>query len=158
MYLLGVPIPGKGTHNVVFVATEHDSVYAFDADGRQSSPLWQVSFLNAKTGVTTVPARDVSCPFITPELGITSTPVIDLKTGTIFVLARTKEHTGYFHDEYVQRLHALAVTTGAEKFGGPVVIRASVPGSGAGSSNGRIEFDPLFENPRSALLLVNNTV
>jgi hypothetical protein len=67
--------------------------------------------------------RDVDCPFISPEVGITSTLVIDLKTGTLYVLARTKERKGTFSaDEYVQRLHALDITTGVEKFGGPVVI------------------------------------
>src|SRR6266850_2205756 len=117
LYLPGVEIPGKGVHNVVYVATEHDSVYAFDADGQPSEPLWKVSFLNANA--STVPERDVHCPFIAPEIGITSTPVIDLKTGTLYLLARTKESTGILSHRYVQRLHALAITTGAEKFGGP---------------------------------------
>ena len=158
LHLPRLEIPGKGIHNVVLVATEHNSVYAFDADGHLSTPLWQVSFINPSAGVTTVRARDVSCPFITPEVGITSTPVIDRKTGTLYVLVRTKERTGFLHDEYVQRLHALAVTTGAEKFGGPVVIRASVNGRGAGSSGGLINFNPIIENPRAALLLVNGIV
>jgi hypothetical protein len=159
LYLLGVEIPGKGKHNVVFVATEHDSVYAFDADGQPSTPLWHVNFLNADAGITTVPDREVSCPFIRPEVGITPTPVIDISTGTLFVLARTKESQGLLKGaRYVQRLHALAITTGAEKFGGPVEIKASVKGRGAGGSNGQIDFDPLRELPRAGLLLAKGNV
>ena len=158
LYIPQLEIPGRGVHNVVFVATEHDSVYAFDAEGTPEEPLWQVSFLNANKGVAPVPARDVGCPFIQPEIGITSTPVIDLATGTLYVLARTKEKSGAFSKRHVQRLHALAVATGSEKFGGPIEIRASIKADGDGSSNGRLEFDPLRENPRSALLLLNGNV
>ena len=89
LFLGGVEIPGKGVQDVLFIATEHDSVYAFDAYGSPSTPLWQVSFL--KDGFTTVPARDADCPFISPEIGITSTPVIDSDTGTLYVLARTRD-------------------------------------------------------------------
>jgi len=92
LYVPNLDIPGKGKHNVLYVATERDSVYAFDADGRQTDPLWRVSFL--KSGVSTVPEGDTNCFFIRPDVGITSTPVIDLKTGTIYVLARTKESQG----------------------------------------------------------------
>ncbi len=159
LYLAGVEIPGQGKHNVVFVATEHDSVYAFDADGQPSTPLWHASFVNSGAGATTVPAMAVQCPFIRPEIGITPTPAIDLETGTLFVLARTKESQGVLHSSrYVQRLHALAITTGAEKFGGPVEIRASVQGRGAGGSGGRVDFDPLRELPRASLLLANGQV
>lgn len=158
LYMPQLAIPGKGIHNVVFVATEHDSVYAFDADGRSAEPLWKVNFLNPDAGTTAVHARDVGCPFIRPEIGITSTPVIDLNSGTLYVLARTQEKAGFLTSQYVQRLHALAVTTGVEKFGGPVVIRASVKGRGAGGSGGQIDFDPLRENPRSSLLLADGKV
>jgi hypothetical protein len=151
LFLGGVEIPGKGRHDVLFIATEHDSVYAFDAYGNPSTPLWQASFL--KDGLTTVPARDASCPFISPEIGITSTPVIDPDTGTLYVLARTRDGSGFFVNVYAQRLHALAVTTGVEKFGGPVEIRASMSGSGTGSSSGKLSFNPLRDNPRAALLL-----
>ena len=151
LYFAGVAIPGKGTHDVVYVATEHDSVYAFDASGTLPEPLWHVSFLNAAAGVGTVQAADVLCPFLSPEIGITSTPLIDEKTGTLYVLARTKEHKGMLRNDYVQRLHALAITTGVEKFGGPIEIRAATPGGGAA-------FDPLRENPRAALLLSNGRV
>src|SRR5271156_1764164 len=92
LFLGGVEIPGKGRHDVLFVATEHDSVYAFDAYGKPASPLWQVSLL--KDGLTPVPARNAESPFIFPEVGITSTPVIDAKSGTLYVLARTKEPGG----------------------------------------------------------------
>jgi hypothetical protein len=156
LFLAGVEIPGKGRHDVLFVATEHDSVYAFDAYGNPSTPLWQVSFL--KNGATTLAERDTQCFFIRPEVGITSTPVIDTKTGTLYVLVRTKIGHMVAENEYHQQLHALAVTTGAEKFGGPVEIRASVRGSGEGSSNGNVAFEPLRENPRAALLLANGTV
>ena len=146
LYLQRVEVPGKGTHNVVFIATEHDSVYAFNAEGAPSSPLWRVNFLNSPAGVATVPARDVACPFIAPEIGITPTPAMDLQTGTLYVLARTKESGGAFSSvRYVQKLHALAITTGAEKFGGPVEIKAP-------------SFDPLRELPRAALLLANGQV
>ncbi len=96
LFLGGVEIPGKGRHDVLFIATEHDSVYAFDAYGNPSTPLWQASFL--KNGLTTVPALDASCPFISPEIGITSTPVIDPDTGTLYVLARTRDRIRLFRE------------------------------------------------------------
>jgi hypothetical protein len=156
LFLADVVVPGKGRHDVVFIATEHDSVYAFDAYGKPSTPLWHVSFV--KEGVTTIPARDVSCPFTQPEVGITSTPVIDTKSGTLYVLVRTKNANLPSNKQYHQQLHALAVTSGREKFGGPVEIHASVHGSGEGSKDGTVVFDPLRENPRAALLLSNGMV
>jgi hypothetical protein len=156
LFLTGLDIPGKGRHDVVFVATEHDSIYAFDAYGHPASPLWRVNFLG--NGVTTVSEGDVACPFIVPEIGITSTPVIDADTGTLYVLARTKERTQSPSPRYKQRLHALAVTTGLEKLGGPVDIKATINGRGTGSQSGKVEFDPLRENPRASLLLANGSV
>ncbi|HTZ58114.1 MAG TPA: hypothetical protein VMB49_08460 [Acidobacteriaceae bacterium] len=156
LFLGGVDIPGKGRHDVLFIATEHDSVYAFDAYGNPSTPLWQVSLL--KDGFTPVPAGDAECPFIAPEIGITSTPVIDPNTGTLYVLARTKDRAILFNGIYAQRLHALAVTTGVEKFGGPTEIQASMAGKGTGSSGGTLKFNPLRDNPRAALLLNRGTV
>jgi hypothetical protein len=152
LYLPAVDVPGKGSHDLVLVATEHDSVYAFDARASSTaSPLWHANFTSP--GVTPVPAHDVECPLISPEVGITSTPVIDLRTGTLYVLARTKEHKGVLGDVYVQKLHALAINNGTEKFGGPVAIRAFTRGRGVGNAHGTILFDPRRENPRAALLL-----
>ena len=152
LYLANVNIPGQGHHNVVYVATEHDSLYAFDADGLTANPLWHVSFLGS--GVTTVPCGDVGeCGDIPNEIGITSTPVIDPTTSTIYLVAKTKEGT-----KYVQRLHALDVTTGAEKFGGPVVLSGSVPGNGTGSSGGNLAFSALRENQRTGLLLSGGVI
>ncbi len=156
LFLGGVEIPGKGRHDVLFIATEHDSVYAFDAYGNPSSPLWQVSLL--KDGAIAVPARDAECPFIQPEIGITSTPVIDPDTGTLYVLARTRDRSGLLDYRYAQRLHALAVTTGVEKFGGPTEIHASMSGSGRGSTGGKLNFSALRDNPRAALLLNHGVV
>jgi hypothetical protein len=151
LYLANVTIPGGSVHNIVYVATEHDSVYAFDADA--GAPLWQVSFINPASGITTLTTTDVSCTAIQPEVGITGTPVIDPATGTLYVVARTKEN-----GTFVQRLHALDVTTGTEKFGGPVLIQASVAGTGAGTVAGTVNFDPQLENQRAALLLQNGLV
>ena len=158
LFVPSVDIPGKGTHDVVFIATERDSVYAFDANRPGGLPLWKVSFLNNARGIT-VPSEDsVGCPFIRPDVGITSTPVIDLRSGTLFVLARTMIRHRASSDEFFQHLHALAITTGVEKFGGPKLITASVAGKGAGSDKGLVAFDPARENPRAALTLANNTV
>ena len=131
LYLPRVEIPGKGRHDVVFIATEHDSVYAFDAENRPPEPLWHTTFLSP--GVTTVPAPGARCPFIAPEIGITPTPVVDRATGMMYVLARTKEIGASGSPRFVQRLHALDVATGAEKPGSTVEIAASVKGTGAGS-------------------------
>ncbi len=158
LFIPSVEIPNKGTHDVLFVATEHDSVYAFDASRPDDAPLWQVSFLDKARGVKPVSEDDAQCPFIQPDVGITSTPVIDLKSGTLFVLARTKIRHSLGSDEYFQHLHALAITTGVEKFGGPKLITASVQGKGSGAANGQVAFDPLRENPRAALVLANNTI
>jgi PKD repeat protein len=158
LYVANVSIPGKGFRNVVYVATEHDTVYAFDADGLAGTALWQVSFINPAAGVTTVPAVDTGEIVDIPnEIGITGTPVIDPASGTLYVVAKTKEVIGGATD-YVQRLHALDLATGAEKFGGPVAIQASVPGTGAGSDNGQLPFDSLRENQRPALLLSQGVV
>jgi hypothetical protein len=156
LYLLNVTIPGKGVHNVLYVATEHDSVYALDADdssGINSSPLWQTSFINPAGGITTLSSSDVNCDAIAPEIGITSTPVIDPGTNTIYVLAATKENGSFFH-----RLHALDITTGAEKFGGPVTIQATYPGTGDGSSHGTLTFDSLKHLNRAGLLMSNGNI
>jgi hypothetical protein len=158
LYVANVSIPGQGFHNLVFVATEHDSVYAFDADGLVSTPIWHVSFINPAAGVTTVPSPETGEPLDIPnEVGITSTPVIDPASGTLYVVAKTKEIVGGT-TSYVQRLHALDITTGAEKFGGPVVIAPVFRGTGADSQAGLVYFDPLLQNQRSALLLANGVV
>jgi len=157
LYAANLDIPNQGFHNVVYVATEHDSVYAFDADGLSSSPLWQVSFINPGAGVTPVPAADTNSTDFSPEVGITGTPVIDPASGTLYVVAKTKEIVAGTAT-YVQRLHALDLATGAEKLGGPVVIQASVSGSGDGAQGGQVPFDPLRENQRPALLLLNGVV
>ena len=119
LYLSQVNVPGKGPLNLLFVATEHDSVYAFDTARNSPDPVWHVNLLPDNTGSSTVAAWDVQCPFISPEIGITATPVIDIETGTIFVLTRTKSRAGFVSPPtYSQQLHALAITTGHEKFGG----------------------------------------
>ena len=99
-----------------------------------------------------------SAPSSQPDVGITSTPVIDPDSGTLYVLARTRGPRVLLANTYYQRLHALAITTGAEKFGGPVEIQASMSGSGRGSSNGKLVFNPLRDNPRAAMLLNNGVV
>lgn len=158
LYVANVKIPGSGYHNLVFVITEHDSVYAFDADGLTQAPIWQDSFINAAAGVTPVPAADTGeTGDIPSEIGITGTPVIDPASGTLYVVAATKEIYGNTTN-YVQRLHALNIVNGSEKFGGPVVIQASVPGIGLGTQNGMVSLDPLINNQRPGLLLVSNVV
>jgi hypothetical protein len=147
----GVNISG-GTHDVLFVATEHDSVYAFDAQGNNPAQgyYWKASLI--PKGESTVPASDVKTNDIVPEIGITGTPVIDPNTNTLYVDAATKQGSGstatYFH-----RLHALDLATGAEKFGGPVVISASVTGTGDGTNT--VTFNAKRQNQRAGLALVN---
>ena len=140
LYLSRVKMGAAGFHNVLFVATSHDSLYAFDADAPGSKPLWQVSFLNAAGGVTTVSGADVDCDVI-PELGIAGTPVIDENSGTIYLIAYTKEP----QNRYVYRLHAIDVTSGGERPGSPVEIEP--PG-----------FVPLAHKQRTALLLSNGVI
>jgi hypothetical protein len=157
LYVANVNIPGKGLRNVVYVATEHDTLYAFDADGLSAAPLWQISFINPAAGITTVPPADTGeTGDIAPEIGITGTPVIDPTTATLYVVAKTKEVSG--GTTYVQRLHALDISTGAERPGSPVVLQATVPGSGDGSSGGQLQFNSLRENQRPALLLSNGVI
>jgi hypothetical protein len=148
LYVPQVAIPGNGVHNLVFVATQHDSVYAFDADSSSPTPLWRVNFLNPDAGIGTVPARDMNTADIVPEIGITSTPAIDLSSNTLYVVAATKENGAFYH-----RLHALDLTSGAEKFAGPQVIKSSYPGNAQESSGGLIAFDSRYQLQRAALLL-----
>jgi hypothetical protein len=158
LYLSDIPVAGQGIHNVVYVATEHNSVYAFDADNPgDSAPLWQVNLGPAvpSSDVCQVISSSPFCPYndLVPEIGVTSTPVIDTATQTLYVVAKTKAGGNY---QFM--LHALDTGTGAEKFGGPVRISASVPGSGAGSNDGSVTFDALYHLNRPGLLLLNGVV
>jgi hypothetical protein len=127
----------------------NDSLYAIDANN--GSVLWQLSLF--PPGATATPGTDTACGNISPTLGITGTPVIDPSTGTIYLVAFTKENGTYVH-----RLHAIDIATHAEKFGGPVVVNATVPGSGSGTVGGSISFNPLHSNQRAGLLLQNGIV
>jgi Chitobiase/beta-hexosaminidase C-terminal domain/Bacterial lectin len=158
LYLSNVTIGGQ-SHNVLFVATEHDSVYAFDANtngGSNSNPLWYASMLStahgAAPGALTVSSEYVGTDII-PEVGITGTPVIDPASGTLYVVSATQEGSNF-----ILRLHALDVTSGAEKFGGPVAISGSVPGTGNGSTSGTLLFDPEWQNQRPGLLMLNGII
>ena len=153
LYLSNVTIPSVGARNVLYVVTEHGTVYAFDADGASSNttkPLWMASTLMPGE----VPSDDRECSSISPEIGITSTPVIDRARGAIYIEVVSKDAAG----NYYQRLHALDLTTGKEVFGGPTLITGTFPGTGANSSNGNVTFDPAQYLERAALLEVNGTI
>ena len=153
-------IIGGGTHNVVFVATTHDSVYAFDADTGPCVTYWHKTLLGA--GETFVNFNDVNTGDIQPDIGITGTPVIDLSSKTLFVVSKSEDMgTACIPSTAChQRLHGLSLIDGSEKFGGPATIDASitVPGTGDGSSAGVLPFNPLTENQRPGLALVNGVV
>src|ERR1041385_1774283 len=152
LYVSGVVILGQGMRNVVYVATQHNGVYAFDADsnsGLNVGVIWQT-----KWGTSAVmPNSDLRNPYstyhdINPEVGITGTPVIDLASGTIYLDAFTHEGSSYFH-----RIHALNITNGIERPFGPVLVSASVPGGGVGSSGGVVTLVHKQHLQRSALSL-----
>ena len=150
LYLANI-VAGGQLRNVLYVATEHGSVYAFDADN--GTQLWKTSILG--TGET--PSDNHGCSQITPEIGITSTPVIDRKqgaNGTIFIVGMSKDANAAYH----QRLHALDITTGAEISGSPTEIGATYPGTGANSQSGNVIFDPGQYAERAALLLLNGNI
>jgi hypothetical protein len=154
---------GGATHNVVFVATQHDSLYAFDADASPCQTLWKVSLIDTSHGATsgevTVPAGSSGNLVgqgdgdITPEVGVTGTPVIDPGTGTLYVVSKSMNAAGTL---FFQRLHAISLATGAEKPGSPVAISATFPGTGDGGST--VAFNARMENQRAGLALVDGVV
>jgi hypothetical protein len=155
LYKANLLIPGQGVHNVVFVATEHNSVYAFDADN--FALLWHDSLINPLAPASTLSTSDVQNNAISPEIGITGTPVIDPSNNTIYVVDTAKTTAGKAPVVFDQ-LHALDLATGAEKFGGPVTISATVPGRGDGSVRGRVSFNARWELQRAGLLLLDGVV
>jgi hypothetical protein len=148
LYATGVPIVRKGVHNVVFVATMHNSVYAIDADAPGSTvPLWQVNL------GPSVPSSVLNFSDILPEVGILSTPVIDLDRLVMYLVSDTLEGS-----VPVFRMHALSLSDGHEMLNGPVVIAASVPGVGVGSNNGTLAIDAAIQLQRPVLALMNETI
>jgi hypothetical protein len=151
LYASALAFPSGGTHNLLLVATEHDSVYGLDADS--GAILWQASLLNS--GET--PADDRGCGQITPEIGVTSTPVLDRSrgpNGAAYVVAMSKDASGDYH----QRLHALDLALGTELMGGPAEVEAAYPGTGDNSNGASVVFDPGQYAERSALLLLNGVI
>ena len=162
LVMTNVSILGRGTHNLVIVATVNDSVYAFDADNPSvATPYWTTSFINppnivapANTDMSAIGACGGGYQDFSGNIGIVGTPVIDPVAGTIYLVARTKE----YGTNFVQRLHALDVSSGAERPNSPVIITATYPGTGDGNVGGVITFDPIRQNQRPGLALVNGTV
>ena len=162
LWVANVSVNGV-SHNVVYVATQHDSLYAFDADTNPCTQLWSVSLIDASHGgtggETTVPDGPsgylvgVGDGDITPEVGVTGTPVIDPASGILYVVSKSVDSAGA---TFFQRLHAIDLTTGMEKTGSPVLIAGTYPGSGAGGST--VAFSPRQQNQRAGLALVNGAV
>jgi len=153
LYVPNLAIPGLGTHNVVYVATENDSVYAFDAD-QQGPALWHTSFINPAKGITAVPSTDIGCGDLVPIIGITATPVIDPASGTLYVVSKVKLGAG----DYQQQLHALDITTGLEMPNSPVTIAAQVSGTAEDAVKGIVSFNPLLQHDRPALTISSGMV
>src|SRR5579864_4206608 len=150
LYASQVAIPNMGTHNLLIAVTEHGTVYAFDADS--VAKIWSKSTL--QSGETTSDGR--SCSQVSPEIGITSTPVIHRSQGAhgvIYVVAMSKNGSTYH-----QRIHALDLAQGTELFGGPVEVQATYPGTGDNSSGGNVIFDPSQYKERAGLLLLNGVI
>ena len=156
-------------HNVVFVASAHDSLFAFDADTNPCVQLWSVSLIDtahgANTGEVTVPSGPTdylvgqSYGDLTPETGVTGTPVIDSASGTLYVVTKSMDPTGTY---FYQRLHAIDVTTGNEKAGSPILIQGTYPGTGdstlPGGSATMTTFNAHYELQRTGLALINGSV
>jgi hypothetical protein len=160
LYVPGLKMNDGKVHNVLFVATEKDSIYAFDADsngGTNSKPIWQITLLDAAhgaaAGATPQLPQATGENDIGPVIGITGTPVINPATNTLYVVGATEEKAAYF-----MRLHAINILTGAERANSPVAIKATVTGTGNGSSGGKLSFSPLWENQRPALNYYNGYV
>ncbi len=146
LYVSQVAISGKGTHNTVYVATSSDAVYAFDADtngGANASPLWHTSLLTNSAPAGTYSSNG----------GVLGTPVIDLASKTMYLVSTELQGT-----VPIFRFHALDITSGAEKFGGPILVQASVPGTGSGSVNGVLAFNAAYEGQRPGLLFLNGVI
>ena len=163
LYVTGVDFGAAGRRNAVYVVTMNDSAYAFDADDPNAPTLWEAHYADPANGITPVPARDLGKPCIkwsggykdiSRQVGILSTPVIDPASGTLYLVARTKEGAG----KYVQRLHAVGLGDGRERPNSPVVIEADTAGTGDGSVDGRIAFEPRLHNQRAGLLLHEGVV
>jgi len=151
LFASAVKLSDGSLHDMTLAATEHDTVYAFDANS--GVVLWQKSMLAA--GETTSDSRN--CSQVSPEIGITATPAIDRAlgaNGSVFVAASSKDASGH----YIQRIHALDLATGSERSGSPILVQATYPGSGANSTNGTVVFDPAFYNERAALLVSNGVL
>jgi hypothetical protein len=158
LYVHGLTMAQGGVHNVVFVATEYDSVYAYDADSAalNPNPLWHVNFLSPPS-VTPVPcSQGAGICQLFPVVGITSTPVINLATNTLYVVVRTQETSGTTVN-WVVRLHALDITSGAEKTGSPATICSATGNSGCYLAGGTVQFGPHHQQSRPGLLLVPET-
>jgi hypothetical protein len=155
----------SATHNVVFVATQHDSLYAFDADASPCVPLWHVNLIDsthgATSGETTVPSGPGGNKVgggngdIMPEVGVTGTPVIDSSTNTLYVVSKSMNSAG---TSFFQRLHAIDITSGSEKFAGPLNITSSITFPGKGDGGSTVSFSAKQENQRPGLALVNGVV
>ncbi len=150
LYVANLAI-GGGTHNVLFVVTMHDSIYAFDADSPSCVIYWHKSFINPGGGINPISSSDVGCNVSQPEFGISGTPAIDLTSQMIFFVAVTNENGSFF-----QRLHALNFVTGTERANSPVVISGSVAGNGDGG--GTVSFNPLNQNQRLGLTLTGGGI
>lgn len=155
LYVSGLTMAQGGVHNVVFVATEYDSVYAFDADSAATNPkpLWHVNFLNPPSVAPVPCAQGAGICQLFPVVGITSTPVINLSTNTLYVVARTQETSGTTVN-WVVRLHALDITSGAEKTGSPATICSASGNAGCALAGDSVIFGPHHQQSRPGLLLV----
>jgi Bacterial Ig-like domain (group 2) len=155
LYVANVELPDHSFHNIVYIATTSDMVYAFDADNPSVGLIWKTDLVDSSKGEKTVPCAEEyeACGFYWFDIGITGTPVIDSQTGALYVSAFSEINGVYYH-----KLHALDIASGTEKFGGPVVIKGSVSGTGQGGDGTTLIFDPYYHLQRPSLLLANGLV